>query len=303
LKVVCRISAIHLGLLLGSPQGGLLRFLFARAQTTVQCSLVLVAALTVISSIGCGSPASSIMPGAQTGSPSANSPSAQALKESSDPPVLLFNGTGTSASDVVAVEAILATQKLSYATADTSQIEAMSESQLAAYKLLIVPGGNSITIGDNLSKNATSNIHNAVINDGLHYLGICAGAFFGGYSEYNGLNLTSGVWFNTYANGGHGTGKTAVELSFPNDTEMDMYWQDGPELDGWGEIISKYPDGTSSMVEGSSGKGWVILSGVHAEAPASWREGMNFTTSLQADLAYAGTLVNAALNGTTLKHY
>jgi glutamine amidotransferase-like uncharacterized protein len=280
-----------------------LRSFFPRAHATLRCSLIVAVAFTLIALIGCGSPASSIMPSAQTSSSSAGSPSADALKESSDTPVLLFNGTGTSASDVVAVEAILATQKLSYATADTSQIEAMSESQLAAYKLLIVPGGNSITIGDNLSKNATSNIHNAVISDGLHYLGICAGAFFGGYSEYNGLNLTSGVWFNTYANGGHGTGKTAVELSFPNDTQMDMYWQDGPELDGWGNIISKYPDGTSSMVEGSSGKGWVILSGVHPEAPASWREGMDFKTSLQADLAYAGTLVNAALNKTTLQHY
>jgi glutamine amidotransferase-like uncharacterized protein len=280
-----------------------LRSLFPRAHATLERSLVVAVALSLISSIGCGSPASSIMPSAQTSSTSTSSPSAEALKESSDPPILLFNGTGTSASDVTAVEAILATQELSYTTADNSKIESMSESQLAAYKLLIVPGGNSITIGDNLSHDATTNIHNAVISDGLHYLGICAGAFFGGYSEYNGLNLTSGVWFNTYSNDGHGTGKAAVELSFPNDTQLDMYWQDGPELDGWGEIISKYPDGTSSMVEGSSGKGWVILSGVHPEAPASWREGMDFTTPLSVDLAYAGTLVNAALNKTTLQHY
>jgi len=67
--------------------------------------------------------------------------------------------------------------------------------------------------------------------------------------------------------------------------------------------VGKYPDGTPAIVEGSSGKGWVILSGVHPEAPASWRTGMTFTTSVAVDNAYAGTLILAALNGTSLPHY
>ena len=218
-------------------------------------------------------------------------------------PILLFNGTGTSASDVTAVETMLASMKLGYATANSSQMDSMSQAKLETYKLLIVPGGNSITIGDNLSKSATTNIRNAVTVGGLHYLGVCAGAFFGGYSIHNGLDLTSGVWFNLYANGGHGTGKTAVETAYPGGTKLDQYWQDGPELNGWGEIVGKYPDGTSAIVEGTSGKGWVLLSGIHAEAPSSWRTGMTFTTSVTVDNAYFATMVTAALAGTTLPHY
>jgi hypothetical protein len=107
--------------------------------------------------------------------------------------VLLYNGTGTSSSDVAAVEARLNALNRTYATANTSQLDAMTETQLKAYKLLIVPGGNSITIGDNLSRDAVINIQSAVSN-GLHYLGICAGSFFGGYSIYNGVDLTSGGW-------------------------------------------------------------------------------------------------------------
>jgi len=42
---------------------------------------------------------------------------------------------------------------------------------------------------------------------------------------------------------------------------------------------------------------------VHPEAPASWRTGMTFTTSVATDNAYAGTLILAALNGTSLSHY
>lgn len=266
------------------------------AQNHVRYALIVASAILILIATGCGSPNWS-------GKTPIQPPKDLSVAASSSVPVLLFNGTGTSSSDVAAVEAVLSTLKLSYSTANTSQIEGMSESQLAAYKLLIVPGGNSITIGDKLSKTATTRIHDAVENDGLHYLGICAGAFFGGYSIYNGLDLTSGVWFNFYADENKGIHKEAVTLKFPNSTTMDMYWQDGPQLSGWGKIISKYPDGTPAMVEGLSGKGWVMLSGVHPEAPASWRTGMNFKTSLAADLAYAGTLITSALNGTTLPHY
>ncbi len=219
------------------------------------------------------------------------------------PTILLFNGTGTSASDVTAVETILNSLNLTYATANSSQLNGMSETQIKAYKLFLVPGGNSITIGKYLTSNATKNVHNAIVNDGMHYLGICAGGFFGGYSIYNGLNLTSGVWFNSYADYYKGINKEAVEIAQPNGTKLDQYWQDGPQLSGWGSIVGKYPDGTPAIVEGKSGIGWVILSGVHPEAPQSWRSGMSFTTSATVDNNYARTLVTAALNGTSLPHF
>jgi hypothetical protein len=219
------------------------------------------------------------------------------------PSVLIFNGTGTIANDVTAVESVVSSLGLAYKTATSSQLDGMSESQLAAYKLMIVPGGNSITIGENLSATATSNVHNAVAK-GLNYLGICAGGFFGGFSAYyNGLNLTSGVWFSVYPNSGRGTGKTAVEISFPNRPELDIYWQDGPELSGWGEVVGKYPDGTPALVEGYMGDGFVILSGVHPEAPASWRDGMTFSTPVDTDLAFASSLVTAAMNRDPLPHF
>jgi hypothetical protein len=120
----------------------------------------------------------------------------------------------------------------------------MSQSQLLAYKLFIVPGGNSITIGNNLSSKATTTVRNAVAQ-GLNYLGICAGTFFGGYSSYNGLDLTSGVWFGFYADHYKGINKEAVAISFPGGTKLDIYWQDGPQLKGWGQVIGKYPNGTA----------------------------------------------------------
>jgi glutamine amidotransferase-like uncharacterized protein len=67
-------------------------------------------------------------------------------------------------------------------------------------------------------------------------------------------------------------------------------------------VIGKYPDGTPAIVEGTSGRGWVILIGVHPEAPASWRRGLSFTTPVDVDHAYAVTIVRAALGRTWLPH-
>src|SRR5882724_3648051 len=73
-------------------------------------------------------------------------------------PILLFNGTGTSPNDVAAVESILRDCHLDYVTVNSRQLNGMSEPQLMASRLLIVPGGNYITIGDNLTPRTTANI-------------------------------------------------------------------------------------------------------------------------------------------------
>ena len=258
--------------------------------------LLAVAAVTPIIFTACGTPGSTV------GLPARLASVATPLG-TTYVPILLFNGAGTSASDVSAVKAILGTLKLGYSTANSTQLNAMSETKLKTYKLFIVPGGNSITIGKNLSTTATTNVRNAIQKDGLHYLGICAGAFFGGRSIYNGLDLTSGVWFNFYADYYKGIHKEPVEISRPGAGRLDIYWENGPQLSGWGSVVGKYPDGAPAIVEGKSGNGFVVLSGVHPEAPASWRWGMTFTTPLSVDLAYAGTLVQYALNGSNLPHY
>ena len=179
----------------------------------------------------------------------------------------------------------------------------MTEPVLGGYTLLIVPGGNSITIGESLSANATTTIRNAVAQYGLHYLGICAGAFFGGYSSYNGVDLTSGVGFDFYQAEFQGIHLEPVEITVAGGNPLDVYWQDGPQLSGWGNVVAQYPDGTAAITEGTSGNGFVMFTGVHLEAPANWRAGLNFNTPLSVDLAYAGTVVQAALSGTSLPHF
>jgi glutamine amidotransferase-like uncharacterized protein len=178
----------------------------------------------------------------------------------------------------------------------------MNASQLMAYRLMVVPGGNFLAIGDSLTPRTTANVHNAV-QGGLNYLGICGGAFLAGHASYNSLNLTSGVRFGFYAAERRGIRKAAVAIAGVGTPPIELYWEDGPELTGWGAVVGKYPDGTPAIVEGASGKGWVILTGVHPEAPESWRRGMTFTAPASVANAYAGTLIEAALHRTSLPHY
>ena len=84
----------------------------------------------------------------------------------------------------------------------------------------------------------------------------------------------------------------------------DLQWvRIRPQLNGWGKVVNKYPDGSAATVQGALGSGWVILCGFHPEAPESWRRGMEFSTPVSSSHAYALTLIEAALQQREMPHY
>lgn len=216
--------------------------------------------------------------------------------------ILLFAGTGTSRDDVGAIETILKDNHLDYSTVTSPQLNRMTQAQIGAHRLFIVPGGNFVKIGNNLTASAAVSVRNSV-HAGLNYLGICAGAFFAGNSPYNGLNLTSGVRFRFYAAEDRGIRKAPVAITWSGGPTLDQYWEDGPQLTGWGATVARYPDGTPAIAQGQFGTGTVILTGVHPEAPERWQRGMPFRTPVPMNRSYAATLIRAALNRTPLPHY
>ena len=203
----------------------------------------------------------------------------------------------------MAFEAILDDQHLGYSTVSSSQLADMGEAALGAYRLLIVPGGNFEAIGGHLTSNALANVHGAVQN-GLAYLGVCAGALLAGHNRYydRSFDLASGAEFDFYGATRRGIRRAAVTISGPGSVTHEEYWEDGPELAGWGAVVARYPDGKPAVTEGTSGRGWVILAGVHPEAPATWRRGLTFSTPIEVDHAYAAMLIDADLNRTWLPH-
>jgi glutamine amidotransferase-like uncharacterized protein len=226
----------------------------------------------------------------------------ESTSDASDASILLFNGTGTSPNDVAAVEQILKEKGLDYTTANSKRLNNMTEPELTGYRLIIVPGGNYISMGNSLTSEAARRIHNAV-QQGVSYLGICAGGLLAGKAKSNSLDLAAGVKFGFYAIVNQRIHKAAVLVECIDGPTIDHYWEDGPQFTGWGQVVGKYPDGTPAIVEGTCGEGWVILCGVHPEAPESWRRGMSFSSSAARGHEYAGTLIDAALYGNRLPHF
>jgi glutamine amidotransferase-like uncharacterized protein len=216
-------------------------------------------------------------------------------------PILLYDGEGASGNDVAAIESILNRTHLAYSTADSRQWNDLSAARLCEYRLLILPGGNFMHMGQSLGPRAAAKIHDAV-QAGSNYLGICAGGFLAGNVAEGGIDLASGVQFQCYSAEQRGIRKAVLPITRVGAPALEQYWEDGPQFSGFGEVVGRYPDGTPAIVEGHSGKGWVILTGVHPEAPAEWRRGLNFTTPASVDNDYAATLIDAALNRTRLPH-
>lgn len=169
-------------------------------------------------------------------------------------PIILFNGTGTSHNDVDAIKNILSSNHISFVLINSAQLNELDTSQLMKYKLIIIPGGNFIDIGKNLTEETSNNVQKAV-HRGLNYLGICAGGFLAGNTRNNSFNIAGGVQFKFYSAEDKGIRKAAVAITNADGVTIEHYWEDGPQFSGWGDVVSKYPDGTPATVQGSYGSG------------------------------------------------
>lgn len=214
--------------------------------------------------------------------------------------IVLINGPGASPNGVVALQTLLERERLPFVTLDSRELNRMSAAQLGKLDLLIVPGGNFELLGNVLTAQAAQRVREAV-HGGMNYLGICAGAFIAGNSPYNGFKLTD-KRFRFYADSAQGIRKEAVTLSTGDGTRFTTYWEDGPELTGFGEPLARYPDGTPAVVQGKVGGGWVVLTGVHLEAPDSWYEGLDASAPAAKSTAYAIKLIRAAYDGAALPY-
>ena len=218
------------------------------------------------------------------------------------PGILLFAGEGTSPGDVNAWKHMLAANRLGFAVGSSTEFNQMSAADFRSYRLIIIPGGNFERIGNGLQSRTSIALRDAV-RGGTNYLGVCAGAFFAGASPYNGLDLFDGRRFEFHALSREGVRKAAVPVSTPGQGEVLHYWEDGPQLSGWGGIAARYADGTPAVVQGQVGHGWVILVGTHPEAPEEWRGGMTFHAPARVSQEFASKMLVAAYEGRALPQF
>src|ERR1700685_2563234 len=103
-----------------------------------------------------------------TGCGASDSTNDSSAKRANAPAILLFTGRGTSPNDVAALERILSNHHFSYSTANSLRLNGLSESELRAHRLLLVPGGDFEKIGNGLTSGATGRLRHAIAS-GLSY--------------------------------------------------------------------------------------------------------------------------------------
>ena len=221
--------------------------------------------------------------------------------------VMIFNGAGTNASDAQSLIDIVASHGLTYHVIDSTQLNSMSAAAISDHGVLVWPGGDSNVMDASFTSDTRLRVYQAVHDYGVSFTGFCAGAWIavgpppGSQAPYWGFSIVAGSYLKEYyPNAQIVSGGVIVPITFANATVRDLVWWQGPFLPSLpGGIIAKYSTGEAAIVESWSGKGYVTISGVHPEAPQSWRYGLVDPDGLDFDVAWS--MINSALTKTPLQ--
>ena len=236
-----------------------------------------------------------------------------AAGDSGTPPVkktdvLLYNGAGVDTSDWQNTEKLLARAGYTYRLVNATEINAMSLDELTRFRMFLIPGGYGGTIYRNISESARLRIRRAVREEGVGYLGICAGAWVGVGPEAGtwetadyGFAVARGRQLELFRDGGDNVSMQMV--TFADGTSRSLVLWGGPITPSWsGGVVARYSTGDPAISQTYAGSGFVIVVGPHPEAPLDWR---NETGPDPDGLDYAVTyrLIDSVLNRVPLQTY
>ena len=249
----------------------------------------------------------SLDPSAPTGTsnPPTTTPPAGTTTRTFTTAALVYNGDGAWTSEVANLESVLKSHSLSYQEVTSAQLAALTQDEMGQFGTIIWPGGSGTSMLNSLSGATRIKIRSAVIDQGVSFVGFCAGAFLavspapaaGQAPGY--LSLISAPVLDYYYLENQGVTDAMTLESFADGTQHDLVWYGGPvTLNIAGGVVAKYPTGDPAITEAFSGNGFVIISGVH---PASPNLGIGDTDGIDLDVAYS--LINAALTRTPLRAF
>ncbi|AZZ35272.1 hypothetical protein CIK05_00125 [Bdellovibrio sp. qaytius] len=281
-------------------------------KNTIQ--IVLILFMTMVQ--GCadsslGGDSNSILPDTAVVDPANPTTKPPTPSEASSNKVLLFNGQGISTSDWQTTQSILKTMRLETQVVNSAQLEQMTVEDLKKFALIIVPGGHSSGISSGLTGAARVRVRQAVRDYGVSYLGICAGAWAAVGTEANTDTATSfgfaAIYGSHLANwwpdGNTNAVAAVVPVQFADGKNRQLVWYGGPATPEWaGGVVARYSNGKAAISQAYSGKGFVVLTGPHPEAPQGWRNTAGYDSD-GLDYDIAQELITSALTRTPMAHY
>ncbi len=233
--------------------------------------------------------------------------STQGVRPGTTTDVMIFNGQGVSTADWQGIEKLVHSLNLSYLLVNTAQLNFMSFDQLTQFGLIIVPGGSRGVMMKGLTDLARLNIKKAVRDFGVSYLGFSAGAYaaVGALANSNltsedDLSVISGPHLSVWRHHSGSPNAALTHVKFSDHTEQALVWWSGPATPEWnGGVVARYQDGQPAISQGWNRKGFVMLSGLHPEAPSSWKK-MAGLKSGESNSDLAQRLILASLYQTPL---
>jgi glutamine amidotransferase-like uncharacterized protein len=170
----------------------------------------------------------------------------------------------------------------------------------------IQPGGESIIVSKNLNKKLIKLVQDFVFQGGA-YVGFCAGGFLAtdviDDTEHHGFGLIKAE-SKSFDPGD----ESARFLNIKWNRKMrNIYWEGGPYFDipkkekDSVHIIAEYPNGTPFSIASRFGKGTVIVTGGHPEAPKWWEDDIGFKDADGIDNDLAAEMISNAIEGRMIK--
>ncbi len=218
--------------------------------------------------------------------------------------VLIYGGIGSWRPEINSLKETLYSNGATYNEVKAPELDRMPLNDLIKYRLLVIPGGDAETVTKHLSPHTHARLREAVQIEGLDYLGFCAGAWLAvapapppGKDVSYGIGFVDGPIQQTNFLYNQGFGFALTTAFFPDGTKRNQLWYGGPITpDVPGGVIAKYSDGTPAISQIWSGKGLVIISGLHPTATKSilTRLGIFDTEAIAPDLAWK--ILDAGIN-------
>lgn len=267
---------------------------------------VAVAADTPATSIVSTDPSGNTIPGDASAPPAA--------KRTYEIDALIYDGVGAASADTQALDQNIRQHGGTTRIVSSSEMNSMTVDEFARYGAIVWPGGYATQMSNSLTRETRERIRQAITERGVGYAGFCAGAFITGLLA----GKTPAQWglglFNIdfpyyyleeqFVAQGNPDDRAMVTVSIaegiPGITgkTRELIWYGGPTLDGVEGVIARHDDGTAAIVQQQVGKGLVLLSGPHPEAPDVWKSG--FTDKDGSDWELAWAMIRSAIDGKTL---
>ncbi|MEO5969000.1 MAG: hypothetical protein ABIQ95_03665 [Bdellovibrionia bacterium] len=220
-------------------------------------------------------------------------------------PALIYNGDMTANGDPEAITEILDNHEVTYQLASSEEFNAMTAEDFSKFGIIIWPGGYAGYMSESLLPATRELISKAVTEQGVGFVGFCAGAFMavspaalpGEEGPAWGLGIVPDDILPYYHLEDEGTEYAMVDLKLADQSIRSVLWWGGPILPEFPHgVIARYTDtGEPAIAETWAGKGLVVLAAPHPESPENWRTKLGLIDADGLDQDIAWEMFEAAL--------